>query len=103
MRMSLPQEGTHSSRGLTYSGAGGPGGAMAPPIVETRRKIVNVVGNCQSCRREGGGAAEDLKCCPEKFLVCRKKFRFVGKVLPLPPPPKKKQKKNMGPTAPLLT
>ena len=67
MRMSLPQEGTHSSRGLTYSGAvaGGPGGgAMAPPIVETRRKIVNVVGNCrkivnvvgncQSCRREGG-------------------------------------------------
>ena len=50
-------------------------GAMAPPIVETRRKIVNVVGNCrkivnvvgncrkivnvvgncQSCRREGGG------------------------------------------------
>ena len=77
MRMSLPQEGTHSSRGLTYSGdvAGGPGGAMAPPIVETRRKIVNVVGNCrkivnvvgncrnivnvvgncQSCRREGGG------------------------------------------------
>jgi hypothetical protein len=57
MRMSLPQERTHSSRGLTYSGAvaGGPGGAMAPPIVETRRKIVNVVGNCQSCRREGGG------------------------------------------------
>jgi hypothetical protein len=77
MRMSLPQEGTHSSRGLTYSGAvaGGPGGAMAPPSVETRRKIVNVVGNCrkivnvvgncrnivnvvgncQSCRREGGG------------------------------------------------
>ena len=66
MRMSLPQEGTHSSRGLTYSGAvaGGPGRAMAPPIVETRRKIVNVVGNCrkivnvvgncQSCRREGG-------------------------------------------------
>ena len=32
------------------------GGAMPPPpIVETRRKIVNVVGNCQSCRREGGG------------------------------------------------
>ena len=67
MRMSLPQEGTHSSRELTYSGAvaGGPGGAMAPPIVKTRRKIVNVVGNCrknvnvvgncQSCRREGGG------------------------------------------------
>ena len=48
MRMSLPQEGTHSSRGLSYSGAvaGGPGGGggMAPPIVETRRKIVNVVG-----------------------------------------------------------
>ena len=29
-----------------------------PPIVETRRKIVNVVGNCQSCRRGGVG---DLK------------------------------------------
>ena len=26
-----------------------------PPIVETRRKIVNVVGNCQSCRRGVGG------------------------------------------------
>jgi hypothetical protein len=38
----------------------------------------------------GWGVAEDLKCCrPEKFLVCRKKFRFVGKVLPLPPPQKK--------------
>ena len=43
---------------------GGQGGGMVPPIVETRRKIVNVVGNCrkivnvvgncQSCRREGG-------------------------------------------------
>ena len=69
MRMSLPQERTHSSRGLyTYSGAvvgGDQGGAMAPPIVETRRKIVNVVGNCrkivnvvgncQRCRRGLGG------------------------------------------------
>jgi hypothetical protein len=44
--------------------AGGARGAMAPLIVETRRKIVNVVGNCrkivnvvgncQSCRRGGG-------------------------------------------------
>ena len=43
-----------------------PGGAW-PPIVETRRKIANVVGNCwkivkfvgncQSCRRGGGGWA----------------------------------------------
>jgi hypothetical protein len=49
-------------------------GAMAPPIVETRRKIVNVVGNCQSCRRGGG----DLKCCrPETFLVCRKNFPLI--------------------------
>ncbi len=63
---------------------GGQGGAMAPPIVETRRKIVNVVGNCQSCRR---GERGDLKCCrPENFLVCRKNFRFAGKVLPLAPP-----------------
>ena len=38
----------------------------------------------------GWGVAEDLKCCrPEKFLVCRNNFRFVGKVLPLPPPPQK--------------
>jgi hypothetical protein len=29
-------------------------GGHAPPIVETRRKIVNVVGNCQSCRRGAG-------------------------------------------------
>ena len=42
-------------------GRGGGRGAMAPPIVETHwkianvfgncRKIVKVVGNCQSCRR----------------------------------------------------
>jgi hypothetical protein len=31
-----------------------------PPIVETRQKIVNVVGKFQSCRRGGG---ENLKCC----------------------------------------
>ena len=82
-------------------------GAMAPPIVETRRKIVNVVGNCrkivnvvgncQSCRREeggggGGGVAEDLKCCPEKFLVCRKKFSVCRKSTSLAPPKKNKKK-----------
>ena len=50
---------------------------------------------------DGGGGGEDLKCCrPEYFLVCRKIFWFVGKVLPLPPPPP--PKKNMGPTAPLI-
>ena len=88
-------------------------GAMAPLIVETRRKIVNVVGNCrkivnvvgncQSCRREGGGVAEDLECCPENFLVCRKKFSVCRKSTALAPPPPKKPQKNMGPTAPLLT
>ena len=73
----------------------GPGGGMAPPIVETCRKIVNVVGNCQSCRR---GVGEDLKCCrPEKFLVCRKKISVCRKSTALAPPPQK----NMGPTAPL--
>ena len=42
--------------GGAVAGGAVAGGAMAPPpIVETRRKIVNVVGNCQSCRREGGG------------------------------------------------
>jgi hypothetical protein len=69
--------------------AGGPGGAMASPIVETRRKIVNVVGNCQSCRREGGGVAEDLECCPENVLVCRKKISVCRKSTALAPPPKK--------------
>ena len=41
MRMSLPQERTHSSRGLyTYSAwPGGPGGAMAPPIVTCDQAI----------------------------------------------------------------
>ena len=65
-------------------------GRHGPPIVETRRKIANVVGNsrkivkvvrnCQSCRRGGGGV---------KILnvVVRKNIWFVGKVLPLPPTP----------------
>ena len=88
MRMSLPQERTHSSRGLyTYSGAvvgGDQGGAMAPPIVETRRKIVKDVDG-------GWGVAEDLKCCrPENFLVCRKKISVCRKSTALAPPPKKK-------------
>jgi hypothetical protein len=44
-------------------------------VLENCRKIVNVVGNCQSCRRGGGGGGggEDLNCCrPENILVCRK-------------------------------
>jgi hypothetical protein len=58
---------------------GGAGGAMPPPIVETLRKIANVVGNCQSCRR-GGREGEDLKCCrPENFLVCRKNISVCRK------------------------
>ena len=108
MRMSLPQEGIHSSRGLTYSGAvaGGPGGAMAPPIVETRRKIVNVVGNCRkivnvvgNCRNivnVVGNCQRRFKMLSGNFFV-GKHFRFVGKVLPLPPPPKKKHKKTWVP------
>ena len=46
MRMSLPQESIHTHQGGLLTVApwpGGQGGAMAPPIVETRRKIVNVV------------------------------------------------------------
>ena len=74
---------------VNYSGAvagGARGGGMAPPIVETRRKIVNVVGNCQSCRRGGGGG--DLKCCrPENFLVCRKTISVCRKSTALGPPP----------------
>ena len=68
-------------------GRGDQGGAMAPPIVETHRKIVNVVGNCRkivnvvgNCQRCRRGVAEDLKCCrPEKFLVCRKKISVCRK------------------------
>ena len=74
-------------------GRGRPGGAMAPPIVETRRncqccrKIVNVVGNCQRCC---WGVAEDLKCWrPEKFLVCREKCSVCRKSTALGPPQKK--------------
>ena len=95
MRMSLPQERTHSSRGLyTYSGAvaGGTRGRKIVNVVGNCRKIVNVVGNCQRCRW-GWGVAEDLKCCrPEKFLVCRKTFSVCRKstALGYPPPPPKK-------------
>ena len=88
-------------------------GGMAPPIIETRRKIVNVVGNCrkivnvvgncQSCRREGGGGvAEDLKCCPEKFLVCRKKISVCRKSTALAPPPPQKKHGSHGATAYLI-
>ena len=58
-------------------------------------EIVKVVDG----RGGGVGFAEDLKCCPETFLVCRKKFSVCRKSIALAPPPKK----NMGPTAPLLT
>ena len=88
MRMSLPQEGTHSSRGLTYSGAVA-GGAMAPPIVETRRKIVNVVGNC----RKIVSVVRNCQSC-RRFWFVGKNFLFVGKVLPLPPPKKKPPQKH---------
>ena len=44
-----------------------------PPIVETRRKIVNVVGNCQSCRRGGRF----------KMLSSGKMFGLSGKFSPL--------------------
>ena len=120
MRMSLPQEGTHSSlRGLTYSGAVAParGGHGSPycwdpsenvvgncrkivNVVGNCRNIVNVVGNCQSCRREGGGGGVWLKIknvVRKNFWFVGKKFRFVGKVLPLPPPQKKTHKKTWVP------
>ena len=85
----MPQERTHSSRGLyTYSGAvaGGTRGRKIVNVVGNCRKIVNIVGNCQRCRRGVGvgGVSEDLKCCrPEHFLVCRKSTALA-------PPPKKK-------------
>jgi hypothetical protein len=28
----------------------------------------------------GGGVAEDLECCPENFLVCRKKFSVCKEI-----------------------
>jgi hypothetical protein len=64
-------------------------------IVETRRKIINVVGNCQSCPR-GGWRFKMLSF--GKFLVCRKNILIGRKSTALAPPP---PKKNMGPTAPL--
>ena len=42
-----------------WPGGGGAGGGHAPPIVETRRKIANVVGNCRKIVKvvdgRGGG------------------------------------------------
>ena len=52
----------------TVAGGGG-GGWQGGPIVETHRKIVNVVENCQSCQR-GGGRFKMLSS--GKLLVCRK-------------------------------
>ena len=71
-------------------------------------EIVKVVdGRGRGGGEEGGegrgGVAEDLKCCPENFLVCRKKiFGLSEKYCPCPTHQKYPQK-NMGPTAPLLT
>jgi hypothetical protein len=74
---------------------------MAPPIVETRWKIVNVVGKLsmlsEFVKFLTGVGGEDLKCCrPENFLVCLKKFSVCRNSIALGPP------KNMGPTAPLV-
>ena len=93
MRMSLPQERTHSSRGLyTYSGAvarGGPGVgklSMLSEIVGKLSMLSEIVKDVDG----GWGVAEDLKCCrPENFLVCRKKFSVCRKSTALGSPPKK--------------
>ena len=77
---------------------GGGRGSYAPPIVETRRKIVNVVGNCRKIVNVVGNCQ---RCRPGGFkmwssdLVCRKIFSVCRKSTALGPP------KNMGPTAPL--
>jgi hypothetical protein len=75
-----------------------PEGPWTPLLFETRRrivnvvgncrKIVNVVGNCQSCRQ--GGGDEDLKCCrPEIFFVLSETFFGLSeKHCPCLPPQK---------------
>ena len=70
-------------------------GGHGPPIVETCQKIVNVVGNCQSCRRRGEGWRFKM-LLSKKYLVCRENFSICCKSTALGPP------KNMGPTAPLV-
>ena len=60
-------------RGTTLAVAPWPGGGACPPLVETRRKIVIVVGNCQSCRRGGRF----------KMLSSGKCFGLSEKVFPL--------------------
>ena len=117
MRMSLSQEGTHSSRELTYSGPMGgpwlplllrPVGklSMLSVIVGKLSMLSEIVGTLSMLSeivkvvdgRGGGGVAEDLKCCPEKFLVCRKKFSVCRKSTALVrPPPKKTNKKTWVP------
>ena len=98
MKMSLPQEGTHSSRGLTYSGAvaGGPWLPLLLRPVGKLSMLSEIVGKLSMLSEivkvvDGrGGGAEDLKCCPENFLVCRKKISVCRKSTALAPPPKKK-------------
>ena len=57
-----------------------------PLIVETRRKIVNVVGKFQSCRR-GGGAGEDFKMLSSGkiFGLSEKCFGLSEKYCTWPP------------------
>ena len=79
--------------------------AVGPPIVETRRKIIDVVGmfmvkhRKKGLRKSGKSVTKAIvMLLSGKNVVVQKNFSslgFVGKVLPLPPPP------NMGPTAPL--
>ena len=80
-----------------------PGGAMPPPppIVETRRKIVNVVGNCQSCGR-GGGRSKMLSS-GKFFGLSEKIFGLPEKYCPCPPPPLKHWSHSATAPAPLST
>ena len=67
---------------------------MAPLLLRPVEKLSVLLENCQCCRKlsklSTGGGGGDLKCCPEKFLVCRKIFSVCLKSTALGPPPQKK-------------
>ena len=81
-----------------YSGAvagGGVRGGHGPPIVETRRKIVNVVGNCRkidnvvgNCQSvDGGGWRFKMLSSGKIFGLSEKIFGLSEKYCPCRPPP----------------
>ena len=69
---------------VEFSGAVA-GMGPCPPIVETRRKVVHAVGNCQSCRRRGGGGKFKMLSSGKIFGLSEKFSGLSEKYCPCPP------------------